>query len=89
VAGLTPNDIVLRFSPDGKSLWTRQVNSTPVRVEQVDLNSGARRQLLPEFAARRAGVLSVSEVSLADDPRTYAYNEREAAGYLFELKKIR
>ncbi len=89
VAGLTPNDIVLRFSPDGKSLWTRQVNSTPVRVEQVDLNSGARKQLLPEFAARRAGVLSVSEVALADDPRTYAYNEREAASYLFELKRIR
>jgi Tol biopolymer transport system component len=89
VAGLTPNDIVLRFSPDGKALWTRQVNTTPVRVEQVDLQTGARKQLLPEFATRRAGVLSVSEVVLADDPRTYAYTEWEASSYLFELKKIR
>ena len=89
VPGLTPNDIVLRFSPDGKSLWTRQASATPVRVDQVDLKTGARRQLLPEFATRRAGVLSVSEVALADDPRTYAYTEREALGYLFELKKIR
>jgi len=89
VAGLKPGDVVLRFSPDGKSLWTRQANAVPVRVDQVDLTTGARRQLLPDFGKLRAGVLGIEEVALADDPRTYAFSEWEAMGYLFELKKVR
>ena len=87
--GLTPNDRVLRYSPDGRSVWTMRKNSQPVRVEQVDLITGARRALLPDFGARRAGVLSIAEVALADDPRNYVYMERESASFLFELKGMR
>ena len=89
VPGLTPNDQVIRYSPDGKALWTRQTKSQPVRIQQVDLRTGVRSVLLPEFSMPRAGVLNTSEVSLADDPRTYVYMERESASYLFELKGMR
>jgi Tol biopolymer transport system component len=89
LAGLKAGDVVLRFSPDGKSLWTRQPNAIPVRIDQVDVKTGARRQLLSEFGVRRAGVLGIQEVALADDPRTYAFSESEAMAYLFELKKVR
>lgn len=89
VPGLTPNDRVLRYSPDGRSVWTMRTNTQPVRVEQVDLKTGARRVLLPDFGARRAGVLSITEVALADDPRNYVYMERESASFLFELKGMR
>jgi hypothetical protein len=88
VPGLTPNDVVIRYSPDGKSLWTRQAFSMPVQIEQVDLKTGARSKLIPPFGMRRAGVTGIVEVSLADDPRTFAYMERESASYLFELKKM-
>jgi serine/threonine protein kinase/Tol biopolymer transport system component len=89
VPGLTPSDRVLRYSPDGKFLWTKRTNTEPVRVEQVDLKTGARSVLLPDFGTRRAGVLNVMEVALADDPRNYAYMERESVSYLFELKRTR
>jgi serine/threonine protein kinase/Tol biopolymer transport system component len=86
VPGLTAKDQVLRYSPDGRFLWTKRTNAQPVRVEQVDIGTGARSILLPDFSPRRAGVLNVGEVSLADDPRNYAYMERETGSYLFELR---
>ena len=89
VPGLTPNDRVIRYSPDGKSLWTRRTNTLPVRIEQVDLRTQTRSVLLQDFGVRRAGVLNVAEVALADDPRNYAYLERESASFLFELKGLR
>jgi eukaryotic-like serine/threonine-protein kinase len=89
VPGVSSSDQVIRYSPDGKSLWVRRLNAQPVRVDQVDLKSGKRTPLLPDFGAPRAGVLNVSEIALADDPRNYVYLERETASYVFELKRIR
>ena len=89
VSGLSPNDRVIRYSPDGNALWTRRTNTLPVRIEQVDLKTRVRTRLLQDFGARRAGVLNVAEVALADDPRNYAYLERESVSYLFELKGMR
>lgn len=89
VPGLTLNDQVIRYSADGNSLWTRKRNSLPVRIDQVDLRTGIRSTLLPEFSMPRPGVLNAPEVSLADDPRNYVYMERESASYLFELKGMR
>jgi hypothetical protein len=66
-----------------------RTNTQPVRIEQVDMKTGARRVLLPDFGAPRAGVLSIAEVALADDPRNYVYMERESASYLFELNGMR
>ncbi|MEO5590288.1 MAG: hypothetical protein ABIS03_11930, partial [Gemmatimonadaceae bacterium] len=89
VPGLTPTDQVIRYNPDGKSLWTRQRNSQPVRVEQVDLGTGRRSMLLPEFSMSRPGLLAAGEVSIADDFRNYTWMERESASYMFELRAIR
>jgi serine/threonine protein kinase len=86
VPGIAPDDEVLRYSPDGRFLWTRRPGFQPVHIEQVDIRTGARSALLPDFSQPRAGVLGVGYVALADDPHSYAYTEREAASYLFELK---
>jgi hypothetical protein len=88
IKGLAPDDRVLRFSPDARFLWVRRGVAQPVHVERVDLTTGARDALLPDFSPSRPGVLSVNEVSLADDPNTYAYMERESTSYLFELKRM-
>ena len=85
VPGLTADDEVLRFSPDGKELWTREPDALPVRAERVNLETGRRSALIPPFAIGRPALVSVSGVSLADDPRTYAYIDRTIADYLFEL----
>ncbi|HZJ01354.1 MAG TPA: protein kinase [Gemmatimonadaceae bacterium] len=86
VPGLKSTDLIIRVSPDGNSVWTRQANVLPLRIERIDLQTGMRSRLLPDFVTHRAVVLSNPEVALADDPHTYAYVERESASYLFELK---
>ena len=88
IRGLAADDRILRFSPDGSALWVRRGLSQPVHTERLDLASGARAPLIPDFSPRRPGVLNTLEVSLADDPRTYAYMEREVSNFLFELKGI-
>ena len=87
VPGIAANELVLRYSPDGQSLWTRLANTQPTTVEQVDLKTGSHRVLVPAFSSRRAGVQTVAEIAVADDPRNYVYMERESRGYLFELKR--
>ena len=89
VLGVTPSEELLRFSPDGKSLWTRFANTIPVRVDRVDLSTGARSALIPPFAARHPGLLKVRSVALADDPRNYAYIELEFMSFVFEIKGLR
>jgi hypothetical protein len=89
IRGLVADDRILRFSPDSKALWVRRGVSQPVHIDRIDLASGARTPLIPDFSPRRPGVLNTLEVSLADDPRTYAYMEREVSSFLFELKGIK
>ena len=60
-----------------------------MRVDRVDLSTGARSALIPPFAARRPGLLKVRSVTLADDPRNYAYIELEFMNYVFEIKGLR
>ena len=89
VKGLTSDDDVLRYSPDGMAVWTRRLNALPVQIERVDLATGARSALLPSFAARRPGLLLVQEVTIADDAKSYAYREQEYVSYVFEMRGMR
>ena len=90
VAGVAANDAVLRFSPDGQSLWVMRVNALPVRLERVDLSTGVRTPLgVPSFAPPRSGMLYLMTVALADDPRTHVWIESEVVGDVFEVKGVR
>ena len=89
VPGVSAAETVLRFSPDGTALWTRVRSAVPVRIDRVDLTTGARSPLLPPFAARRPGMLSLRDVTLGDNPRNYAYTEADYVSYVFEVKGLR
>ena len=89
VPGIAADDQVLRYSPDGRFLWTRKPKVQPVHVEQIDIKTGSRSALLPDFSPPRAGVFIVPSLALADDPHSYAYIEREGASYLFVLKGMK
>jgi serine/threonine protein kinase len=88
LTALTPSDLVIRYSPDGHSVWTRQTSVRPIHVDQLNLQTGIRSRLTPDFGKQRAVVLSEAEVTLADDPKNYAYMERESSSYLFELRGL-
>ena len=89
VAGGKPSDEVLRFSPDGNFLWVRNPNALPVQVEAIRLATGARTPLIPPFAMPAPSLNAVRYMGLADDPRTYAWVQREVASYIFELTPVK
>ena len=70
-----------RFSPDGTKVWV----SRGSRVESIDLLSGRRETIVELDAARGAGMTYVTTISLADDPRAYAYSAAEYSSQLFQI----
>ncbi len=73
VPALTPQDTIIRWSPDGRAVLVFQPFEVPGRVEKVDFATG-RRTLVREIApADRTGVLRILGVAVADDEKSYAY----------------
>ena len=83
VPALSPDDDVVRWSPDGRSLWTTREERVPLKVEQLDLASGRRTTLMMLEPASRAGIVELAGLSLADDPRIYAYSSVEQVARIF------
>jgi len=72
-SALTPQDTVIRWSMDARSVLVFRPFEVPARVENVDLSTG-RRTLVREIApADRTGVLRILGVAVADDEKSYAY----------------
>ena len=83
VPGLTPADILALWSADGQSALVYRRAEIPYRLERVDLVTG-RRTLFKEFApADRTGLLSLREIFVTDDLRSYAYTAYYQVSSLF------
>jgi Tol biopolymer transport system component len=83
VPGLTETDVVAHWSADGRSVLAYRRAEIPCRLEGVDLATG-HRALFKELApADRAGLLSMREVFVTDDLRSYAYTAYYQVSSLF------
>ena len=83
VPGLTEADILAQWSADGRSVLVYRRAEIPCRLERVDLASG-HRTLFKEFApADRTGLLSMREIFVTDDLRSYAYTAYYQVSSLF------
>src|ERR1017187_5944895 len=83
VPGLTEADVLAQWSMDGRSVLVYRRAEIPCRLERVDLSTG-RRSLFKEFApADRTGLLSVRELFVTDDLRSYAYTGYYQVSSLF------
>jgi Tol biopolymer transport system component/predicted Ser/Thr protein kinase len=83
VLGLTQADILALWSADGLSALIYRRAEIPYRLERVDLTTG-RRTLFKEFApADRTGLLSLREIFVTDDLRSYAYTAYYQVSSLF------
>jgi eukaryotic-like serine/threonine-protein kinase len=90
VPELTPDDRVIRWSADGRSVYVLDRDATlPFRFERLDLASG-RRVLIREVApADRTGVLRCFGAALTDDTRSYAYGYIRLTSQLFVVEGAR
>ena len=83
VPGLTEDDFIAQWSTDGRSVLVYRRAEIPCRLERVDLATG-RRTLFKEFAPTdRTGLLSMREVFITDDLRSYAYTAYYQVSSLF------
>jgi eukaryotic-like serine/threonine-protein kinase len=83
VPGLTETDVVAQWSTDGRSVLVYRRAEIPCRLERVALATG-RRTLFKEFApANRTGLLSMREIFVTDDLRSYAYTAYYQVSSLF------
>jgi eukaryotic-like serine/threonine-protein kinase len=70
---INPNERVMGFFPDGKSLRLR-TNTVPVQITRVDIASG-HRELVREIApADPAGVVNIPTIKFSADGKSYAYS---------------
>jgi dipeptidyl aminopeptidase/acylaminoacyl peptidase len=83
---LRPDDVVARWTPDGRGVLVFQYGEVPTPLERVDLVTGRREHVLDIAPPDLAGALRVDLVVLADDPHVYAYSYilQHSAIYLVE-----
>jgi glyoxylase-like metal-dependent hydrolase (beta-lactamase superfamily II) len=82
---IASSERLIRFSPDGTKVWV----SHGRRVDSVELASGRRETILALNDAQGGGMNNVTDISLADDPRAYAYTAAEYSSRLFQIEGVR
>jgi Tol biopolymer transport system component len=89
VRGLRAADRVLRWSPDGKSLWVWQTDTMPITIDRLDIATDQRARLTTLVPQSGQGVSRVIGVGLADDPHVYMYGTVVQRSHLFVIEGAR
>jgi Tol biopolymer transport system component len=89
VPGTTPEDRVLRWGADGRSLVLFRGSQVPVHSERLDLATGRREPLRTFGTAETAGALRIGTFALNDDGKSYAYSYGYQLSHLFVVEGAR
>jgi serine/threonine protein kinase len=89
VPGTTPEDHVLRWGADGRSLVLFRGSQVPVHSERLDLATGRRETLRTFGTAETAGALRIGTFALNDDGKSYAYDYGYQLSHLFVVEGAR
>jgi hypothetical protein len=85
----TSGAIVSRWSPDGKALWVLIDAGPRPRFDRVDVDTGLRTPLVTIDLPTDIPVFAVLTITLADDPRVYAYTAWSYTSSLFTVEGVR
>jgi eukaryotic-like serine/threonine-protein kinase len=89
VPGTTPEDHVLRWGADGRSLVLYRGAQVPVHSERLDLATGRREPLRTFGTAETAGALRIGTFALTNDGKSYAYDYAYQLSHLFVVEGAR
>jgi eukaryotic-like serine/threonine-protein kinase len=83
VPGMEPDDIPLRWTTDGGSIFVYRPSAPPLRIEKVDVKTG-RRTLWKEIRPPDpSGVEQVGPAQITPDETSYVYSYRRALDELY------
>jgi serine/threonine protein kinase len=89
IPGARPEDAVIRWSADGRSVLAFHGSEVPARVERIDVSTG-KRELVRTFGPTDLeGVLQIGSLALSEDVKSYAYSTREMFSHLFLVQGAR
>jgi Tol biopolymer transport system component len=83
VPGATPEDSVLRWSADGRSVLVARSWEVPSRIERLDVSTGRRELIRTLGPTNLTGVLQIDPIAISDDEKSHAYSCRRMASHLF------
>ncbi len=89
VPGLTPADIWINWSSDGRFGYVSQDDITHAQVFQIDLASGKRQLLATLGPSDPAGLTAVVPVRITSDGKYYAYSYNRALSSLFLARGLK
>jgi tRNA A-37 threonylcarbamoyl transferase component Bud32/Tol biopolymer transport system component len=89
VPGATPEDQVIRWNADGRSLLVARDGEVPVRVERLDITTGKRESLRNVGPPNLTGVLRIGPFAFSGDLKSYAYACRRMSSHLFLVEGAR
>jgi hypothetical protein len=89
VPGAEPNDTVVRWSGDGRSLLVFKNWEVPARLQRIELSSGKRQFVRSLGPTDLTGVLQIGTFALSDDLKSYAYSCRRMFSHLFLVEGAR
>jgi Tol biopolymer transport system component len=87
--GVEPEEVVVRFASDGRSIFVCRFGTASVTVYRLDLTTGQREAWKSFGPADPAGVISVGPVLLSADGKSYVYSYRRILDDLFVVTGVR
>ncbi|HET7294598.1 MAG TPA: protein kinase [Vicinamibacteria bacterium] len=89
VPGCTPEDLPIRWTGDGRSLYLQRGSAMPARVDVVDVATGARRLWKELRPPDPTGVHAIGPILLTADGSAYAYSYRRLLDDLYLAEGLR
>ena len=89
ISALTSEDELVRWSPDGRSVFAFRGARIPLRVDRIDIATGGRTTLTELCPAERAGLVAFLRVTLADDLQSHAYGYQRFFSTLYLVEGAR
>ncbi len=87
--GIEPEEVIVRWTEDGRGLYLMHPSAMPVVLYRLDLATGRREKVQSFAPADPAGVFNVAPVLLSADGKSYVYSYRRILDDLYVVTGIR
>ncbi len=88
VPGLTPEDIWVNWSSDGKSAYVYQNHQSTGQVFLLNLSTGKRKLVMTLAPGDPAGLITIGPVRITSDGKTCVYSYNRNLSSLFLIKGL-